>query len=936
MKQQKLAPPTGAVTFLFTDIEGSTRMWEQHPQQMQAALARHDEILQQAIETHQGYVFKTVGDAFCAAFAQAGDALSAAAAIQQALYLEGWGITPIKVRAALHSGMAEERQEDYFGPAVNRVARLLAVGHGGQVLLSQAARQQVQDHLSLEMRLVDLGEHRLKDLVQAEQIYQLEIPGLPSEFPRLHSLSVSAHNLPVQLTSFIGREKEIADLKRLLKEERLVTLTGPGGTGKTRLSLQAAAELLGGFSDGVWLVELAPLAHPELIPGAILSALKLRDEPSQPPLDLLLEVLQARKLLLILDNCEHLIEACAQAAERLLRACPGVHILASSREALNITGERIFPLAALSLPDAKHLGQAGDLMAYESVRLFSERAAAVRPGFGLNAPNTPAVVQICRRLDGIPLALELAAARMKALTVEQIAARLDDRFRLLTGGSRTALPRQQTLRALIDWSYELLSDFEQALLRRLAVFAGGFSLQAAEAVAGYAPLQPDDILDLLSQLADKSLLTPEEQGGETRYRMLETIQQYGNEKLFAFQELVELRQRHLDYFLELAETVEVKSRGAEAKIWLDRFELEIDNLRRCQTWVLENCKIETGLRLAGAMPRFWHVRPRLREGLEWLEKMLALEVAEAPLSPSPSYLAAKGRAYTETAFFLGVCWLRGFPVEVQRMGVLARTGQAIFEALGDQHGKGVALRTIAIAETYQGNLAAAQRQAEESLALLKAAGDLYQTAEVLNNILGIIAVLSGDPATANELNQEALALRLEIGDQDGAAYALLLLGITALYYGSPAEAAAYLEQALSLARQVDNQAMVCTALSKLGAAVLCQGDDQLAEQYLLEGLGLYYTLRERGGSAICLNELGGLAAARKQWQRAARLLGAASVQTVGLLPLLVGPGANERYAAEARANMDEDAFAAAWAAGQAMTMDQAIDDVFGAHVDAKL
>ena len=478
-------PPTGTVTFLFTDIEGSTKLWELYPDAMKVALARHDIILRQAIESHGGVVFKTVGDAFCAAFSSAPAAVEAALAAERALFSERWGETgAVRTRAALHTGNAESREGDYFGPTLNRVARLLSTGYGGQILLSLPAQELVRDHLPEGTELRDLGEHRLKDLIRPERIYQLAAWGLPADFPPLRALDPQRTNLPIQPTSFIGRRQEMAEVRRLLTATRLLTLTGTGGVGKTRLALHVAADLVDAYRDGVWLVELASVTDPALVLQAVAAALGVREQPGRPLRDTLIDFLDARHLLLVLDNCEHLVAACAQLADAVLHACPTVTILATSREALGVGGELTWRVPSLPAPDAQHPPPLEHLTQYEAVRLFIDRAVFALPSFTVTNANAPAVAQICWRLDGISLAIELAAARVKLLAPEQIAARLDDRFRLLTGGSRTALPRQQTLRAAIDWSYDLLSEPERTLLRRLSVFAGGWTLEGAEAVCG--------------------------------------------------------------------------------------------------------------------------------------------------------------------------------------------------------------------------------------------------------------------------------------------------------------------------------------------------------------------------------------------------------------------------------------------------------------------
>jgi predicted ATPase/class 3 adenylate cyclase len=545
------ASPTGAVTFLFTDIEGSTRMWERLPAAMKPALARHDAILREAVAAHGGRIVKTTGDGCHAAFSSAVDGVAAALDAQRVLAGEAWeSIRPeiIRVRMGVYTGEAEARAGDYYGPALNRAARLMSVGNGGQVLVSAVTAELARDRLPADTSLRDLGEHRLKDLVRPERIYQLVGAGLQADFPPLKSLDAVANNLPAQLTSFVGREAEITEVRRLLGASRLLTFTGSGGTGKTRLSLQVAAEALADFADGVWLVELAPLADPDRVAAAVAAVFDLRDQPGRTMLEQLQDFLRARQVLLILDNCEHLITASARMADALVRACPKVKVLASSREALGLAGERIFHVPSLGLPET--MGTLDAVARSEAVQLFVERATAAQARFSLSEQNAGAVADICRRLDGIPLAIELAAARIRLFTPEQIAARLNDRFKLLTGGSRTALPRQQTLRALIDWSYDLLPESEKALLRRLAVFAGGWTFEAAEAVC-----DSDDLLDQLGHLVDKSLVAVADFAGEARYRLLETVRQYAREKLFDAGETGDARARHLAYFVRLVREV---------------------------------------------------------------------------------------------------------------------------------------------------------------------------------------------------------------------------------------------------------------------------------------------------------------------------------------------------------------------------------------------
>ena len=620
-----LAPPSRTITHLFTDIEGSSALWEQQSEGMQIALARHDALLRQAIEAHAGRVVKTTGDGCHAAFDTALSAIGGALAAQQALLAEPWTeIQPhtLRVRMALHSGEAIARAGDYFGQALNWAARLMSIGHGGQILVSAATAELVRDQTPPGTALLDLGEHRLKDLIRPEHVYQLNSPGLPTEFPALRSLSALPNNLPLQLTSFIGREKEMAEVRQLLGATRLLTLTGPGGTGKTRLALETAADVLDSFGDGVWLVELASLADPTLVTQTVAAALAVREQPSRALLDSLLDYLRAKKLLLLLDNCEHLIDACARLAATLLGGCPKLKIIISSREALGMAGETAYGVPSLALPDPRQT-TVETLTESELARLFVERAQAAQPHFTLTAHNLGAIVQITHRLDGIPLAIELAAARVKVLSAEQIAARLDDRFRLLVGGGRTALPRQQTLRSLIDWSCDLLTEPERAAWRQLSVFAGGWTLEAAEAVIG------GEALDWLSRLADKSLVSVEERDGAARYRLLETVRQYGRDKLLEAGESAATRDRHLGYFVEWAMRLEPEFLGRDMVQALNHFAIELDNVRAALDWAQKHDP-QAALQLASV----WNPAGNFGYTTEWRRRLRDILLGFDALPPA--------------------------------------------------------------------------------------------------------------------------------------------------------------------------------------------------------------------------------------------------------------------------------------------------------------
>ncbi|MBK9207350.1 MAG: tetratricopeptide repeat protein [Anaerolineales bacterium] len=635
--------PTGTVTFMFTDIEGSTGIAQAYPDQWETLRNRHHEILRSAIESNNGYVFQIVGDEFCAAFHTAPDALKAAFSAQQMLQAEAWDPAPIKVRMGINTGAAQVGNVDdasggYTGySALARVNRVMSAGHGGQILLSNASAELTRGELPPAVTLRDMGEQRLKGLLNTEHLWQVEVPGLMRDFPPLKTLSAIPNNLPAQLTSFIGREKEIAEVKEELNSHRLVTLVGPGGTGKSRLSLQLAADVLDAYPHGVWFIELASLSDPELVPQTILSAMSVSEQKGKTAQETLEEYLRAKNLLLILDNCEHLIEACAKISQAILKSVPNVKILASSRESLGVSREVSWHVPSLSAPNPKNLPEFNQLTQYESVRLFIDRVLLVSPRFAVTKENASAIAQVCYRLDGIPLALELAAARAKSMSVEQIMSRLDDRFRLLTGGSRTALPRQQTLRALIDWSYDLLTDLEKLLLRRLAVFSGGWTLELAEQICGDEKLDALDILDMLGHLVDKSLVAVEEENGNTRYRILETIRQYAREKLFESGDGVEMRNRHCKAFVKLVEQVEPELFKNNGETWLRRLDAEQENIRAALWWAVEIGDGNCAMRICNALNFYWLHRGLASEAVNYLNEVVLLVEKDEILCRTAGY-----------------------------------------------------------------------------------------------------------------------------------------------------------------------------------------------------------------------------------------------------------------------------------------------------------
>jgi predicted ATPase/class 3 adenylate cyclase len=926
------------VTFLFTDIEGSTRLWDEHPEAMRDALLQHDTLLQACIDSSGGRVFKTIGDAFCAAFDSPSAALSAALAAQQrlpALALEtAGGPRPLRVRMALHTGLADERDGDYFGPPLNRVARLLALAHGGQVLLSQTACELARDELPPSASLRPLGEHRLKDLSRPEAVFQLCHPELRAEFPPLRSLDSPElpNNLPQQVTSFIGREKELGEVKALLGRTRLLTLTGAGGTGKSRLALQAAADLLEGFPEGAWLAELAPLGDPALVPSAAASALGLTDDTGRPTLRRLLDYLKGRQVLLILDNCEHLLDACAALADAILRACPLVTILATSREGLAIAGETTYRVPSLTLPDRKRDATLDAVLRCEAARLFLERAEQAQPGFRVAGESAGALASLCCRLDGIPLAIELAAARVRSLTLEDITARLDQRFRLLTGGSRTALPRQQTLRSLIDWSYDLLKPVEQALLCRLSVFAGGWTLEAAEAVCGSVevwefgsveaqrsaldaqrpsptPIPREDILDLLSGLADKSLLVAETAGVSVRYRMLETVRQYARDRLLERGEGQTWRDRHLQYCLSLAEEAERHWRGPDEGMWHERLEAEHDNLRAALEW----CDGDPGraameLRLAAALARFWSIHGHLTEGRERLTRALD----RAPRGEG----ALRARALNSAGYI--ACKQGDYP----RARALHEAALAAYRELDDRRGIADTISHLSFVAVRRGDYSAARALAGESLAASKELQHRMGAATSLN-VLGIAARGQGDFAAARGLHEEARAIWAELGSAQGVATALINLSTTACDQGDFASARARCEEVLPIYQELGDRGGIALVLRNRGRVAQAEGNLPEGRSLLEESLRIRREMEDRDGLAELLESFAHLLAAEARPPDAARLWGAAEALREQLDAQLAP--ARDVWAAAVRTVLGEQAFEAAWLEGRRLTLEQAID-----------
>jgi non-specific serine/threonine protein kinase len=737
-----------------------------------------------------------------------------------------------------------------------------------------------------------------------------EAPALAKPAPQVKT---DRHNLPAQLTSFIGRAKEMAEIKQAVAERRLVTLIGPGGTGKTRLSLQTAADLFESFPDGVWFIELAPLADPALVLKTVTTTLGLREEAGRPLLDILKDYLRAKDVLLILDNCEHLLEAAARVTATLLSTCPKLHVLASSRESLGIPGEMPYRVPPLSIPDPRALPSVETMAGYEAVQLFVERARTVMPTFRLTDENALAVAQVCQRLDGIPLAIELAAARTNLLKVEQIASRLDDVFRLLTGSSRTALPRQQTLRATIDWSYNLLSEPERILLRRLITFVGGWTLEAAEAVCASAQgdirVGPAEILDLLNALVNKSLVMVErEQGQEARYLLLETIRQYAREKFSESGEAGSIRDQHLAYFLALAGRAEPEVQGAEQKAWFDRLEAEHDNFRTALEWSLEGgaSRAQSGLQMAISLWWFWFMRGHASEGGGWLERLLADSQASTDLASRAKAISRLG-------------WLKIDPAFMEE-------GLALRRSLGpaDRESMAIVFWTMGARAWYLADYARARSFEEQGLQIFRELGHRWGMCETLT-WMGMALVKQGDLQQATAVLEESLVLARQARDVNEIAFSLWQLGNTATAKGNYEQATQLLEESLALYKEIKQTQGVIWSISSLGKTALQQGNYQQAVSRYKEALALYWEIGNERLIAEGLEHLA-YAALHGQPEQAAKLLGTAEAlrESSGGAHY---PHERPDYESNLEAlhsQLDEVPFADRWAQGRTMTVKQTV------------
>jgi predicted ATPase/class 3 adenylate cyclase len=879
------ALPRGAVTFLFTDIEGSTRLLERLGAAYEPVLDEHRRRVRAAIAAGGGTEVGTEGDSFFAAFPSPSGALLAAAEAQRSLAAGGWppDVT-VAVRMGVHTGEATVSNDDYVGIEVHRAARIAAAAHGGQVIVSSATVTLAGDRLPSGTTLRDLGDHRLKDLSRPEHLSQLVIDGLPAEFPRPRTLDATPNNLPLQLTSFIGRVELVAEARRLLGATRILTLSGPGGTGKTRIALQVAAEVVDAFPDGVFFVPLAPVTTPELVPSAILAALSLTEAGTTPPLERITTHLRTARTLLILDNFEQVLAA-APVIAGLLRTSEALKVIVTSRAVLRISGEQELPIPPLSLPDARNLPGLAALAQYEAVQLFVERALAARADFALTAENAAAVAEITARLDGLPLAIELAAARLRLLSPQAILARLGDRLALLSGGARDLPARQQTLRAAIGWSYDLLDAGECRLFERLAVFAGGWSLVAAEAVCTGGDGPAIDVFDGLTSLAEKSLVRAQDDShGDARFLMLELIRAFAIERFEAGPEAADVRRRHAEFFLEMAERAGTALFGADRRERLTELEDEHDNIRAALAWYEARQDLPSVARMLAALWRFWQMHGHLQEARERFDRALALDDSGSLLAPAERralLTAAGGIAYWQGSMDAAHRWYR----EAVDLARANEPPLALANALYDLSFAPLATTgedwTTAIGTASKPFL-------DEALEIFRAAGD---QAGVARTLWGLVQyyTFGNDLAEAHRTSVEALAVNREVGNAFGVAWALHSVALVKTALGAFDEARGLLLEALDLFEAADDMSGLTLLASDFASLALARGD------------------RARGHRLA--------AAADAQIRRTGIALGRVSYQGPGLDPLPTGP--------------ETDAEREWWAAGAAMSLQQVIDDVRG-------
>jgi predicted ATPase/class 3 adenylate cyclase len=862
--------PTGTVTFFFSDIEGSTRLIQQLGERYPDVLLAHHTIQREALAANGGHELRTEGDSFFIVFKSALEACAGAAAVQTMLAKHAWPDDgQVRVRIGLHTGEATLVGNEYLGLDVHRAARVASAGHGGQVLVSETTRALVDHVLAPGLTLKDLGMHRLKDLARPERLFQLTVEGLPSDFPPLKTVEATPNNLPTQLTSFIGRDDQVREAKQLLARSRLLTLTGPGGTGKTRLSLEIAANVLDQFPDGVYFVPLSAIHDPELVPSAIAQALAISTTGRRRPIDALVDHLREKRTLLVLDNFEQVLDA-APIASQLLEGSVGLRVLVSSRAVLRVSGEQEFPVPPLGLPNLKALPGLAALSQFEAVRLFIERAVAVKPDFHATNENAPAIAGICERVDGLPLAIELAAARVKLFSPQALLSRLEKSLSALGSGTRDAPARQQTLRGAILWSYDMLDAGHRRLLARVSVFARGGNLEQLEPVCGPAEDVGGEVLDALDQLADQSLLRRLPDFDEPRFLMLQTIRDFAEERLEESGEAHLIRDRHLEAFIALAQQAQPELFGPRRKEWLDRLEEDHDNFRAALEWAIANGNAQEAMSLSGLFWRFWQMRGHIYEGRTRMKAVLAMP---------------DSRQFAE-----------------ERLMALEAAGGLAY---------------------WQADMTVAQGFYDECLELTRRVGDARAIANAIYNAVWPMIVDRTALPRAKLLLEEAIPLFRDLSDQGGVARTLWGLGNVA-YFGKDYPAARPpLEEAQSIFRELDDRFMLGWSTHTLGLVAVKTSDVEDAQQYFLDALRLFIEAQDVSGITLQLDNLSVIARTRGDLVRATRLAAAAVAQQA-VTGTSLGGLLSSQEGRTGREGLNEADAAEAWAEGQALTLEEAI------------
>src|SRR5438132_928806 len=868
--------PTGTVTFFFSDIEGSTRLIQQLGERYPDVLLAHHAIQREALAANGGHELRTEGDSFFIVFGSALEACAGAAAVQKRLHAYQWPDGgPVRVRIGLHTGEATLVGNEYLGLDVHRAARVASAGHGGQVLVSETTRVLVDNALPAGLTLRDLGLHRLKDLARPERLFQLTVEGLPADFAPLKTLEATPNNLPTQLTSFIGRDDQVREATQLLARSRLLTLTGPGGTGKTRLSLEIAAGVLDEFADGVYFVPLSAVHDPELVASAIAQALAIPTTGSRRPIDALLEHLREKHILLVLDNFEQVIKA-APIATQLLGGSAGLRVLVSSRTALRVSGEQEFPVPPLALPDLKALPSLAALSQFEAVRLFIERAVAVKPDFEATNENAPAIAGICERVDGLPLAIELAAARVKLFSPPALLSRLEKSLNALGSGTRDAPARQHTLRGAILWSYDMLDDAGRRLLARCSVFARGGSLDQLEPVCGPPEDIGGDVVEALDQLADQSLLRRLPDFDEPRFLMLQTIREFASDRLEQSGEAASIKDRHLQAFIALAEQARPYLFGRLRKEWLDRLEMEQDNFRAALDWAIASGNARSALLLSASLWRFWQMRGHIHEGRSGVAQALALPTS------------TEHRA--------------------ERLLALEAAGGLAY---------------------WQADMESAQRFYDECLEMTRTTGDTRALANALYNAAFPNVVYMSETSPPRALLEEALPLFRELGDQASVARTLWALGNGLYFERNYPTANSVLAESQPLFHTVDDRFGLAWSIHTHGLVSLKAGDVDQARQDFLEALELFQEARDVSGLVLQLDNLSQVIRAQGDPGRATRLASAAKAHQRSTGTSL-GQLLSEQEGRTGTEGLSEVEAANAWAEGQRLTLDQALAEAVAA------